>query len=292
MGIALFSSFVILPDINGRYQTIFEFLTDKYPGISKDQWAERIVDGKVSDSSGITVTLSTPFKPREKIYYYRESGKETPIPFSEKILFINDHILVACKPHFLPVIPAGRYVNECLLYRLRKTTGNDSLTPVNRIDMDTAGIVLFSINKETRSAYHGLFTKGDIHKEYKAVTLLCTELKKDHWLIKNRLIQGEPWFLMKSAEGMVNAKTEIFLRERKNDKAYFEVIPLTGKKHQIRIHLSSIGCPILNDRYYPVLQPETEPDFNKPLQLLAKRIRFKDPISGKTMEFESSRCLL
>jgi len=64
-------------------------------------------------------------------------------------------------------------------------------------------------------------------------------------------------------------------------------VPLTGKKHQVRLHLSAIGFPVANDRKYPALLPEQEADFSKPLQLLAKRIVFKGPITGTLCEFES-----
>ena len=233
--------------------------------------------------------MDTKYTPLNRILYFREVSSEPVIPFAEKILHLDDEILVACKPHFLPVTPGGRYVNECLLNRLRKSTGIENLAPLHRIDRETAGIVLFSVNKSSRGTYSSLFMKSQVAKTYQAVAA-CTPLQcADSWEVENRIERGEPHFRMKVTSGSTNARSTINLVEVKGDRARFILHPITGKTHQLRIHMSYLGFGILNDRYYPELQDESEDNFDTPLQLIAKSLRFKDPLSGKAREFQSER---
>ena len=287
MSQALSTSFVVLPETDPPFPSILEFLTKRFDMISPEVWYERIASGKVMDTHGKPVSFDTAYIPRTRLYYYREVSEEPLIPFDEKILYKDDHLLVADKPHFLPVIPAGPYVNECLLNRLKKKTGIDSMTPLHRIDKETAGIVMFSCNPETRGQYQALFINRAVQKEYEAVTHCPSNVIKQEWQIESRIVRGEPFFRMKIVNGTINARTKITLLEIVGEKALFRVIPLTGKKHQVRLHLCAIGCPIVNDRKYPELLPEQKIDFSKTLLLLAKRIVFKDPIAGTLCEFES-----
>ena len=68
--------------------------------------------------------------------------------------------------------------------------------------------------------------------------------------------------------------------------------PLSGQRHQLRVHMLALGLPILNDGMYPQLTPEGSSDTSKPLQLLAKSLVFEDPLSGRRMAFESQLRLL
>ncbi|MDO9069033.1 MAG: pseudouridine synthase, partial [Deltaproteobacteria bacterium] len=230
--------------------------------------------------------------PSKRIYYFREISSEPLIPFAEKILFQNDEILVACKPHFLPVTPGGRYVDECLLNRLQSSTGIKDLAPLHRIDRETAGIVLFSVNRKSRGLYSKLFMNGQVEKTYQALSAFLPTGATTSWHVENRIERGEPWFRMKTVPGTVNARSSINLVEVKGDVARFTLHPQTGKTHQLRIHMSGLGFGILNDRYYPELQEESEDNFDTPLQLVAKAVRFRDPLSVEMREFFSERELL
>jgi tRNA pseudouridine32 synthase/23S rRNA pseudouridine746 synthase len=256
-----------------------------------ETWRERLASGRVFDNAGVPVTLDTPYNPGTRLFYYREVPYELPIPFEAVILHQDEHILVADKPHFLPVVPSGKFVNECLVYRLKKQSGNEFLSPIHRIDKDTAGIVLFSCAKETRGAYQRLFSEGKVKKLYEAVTEVVTPVSWREKCIETRIVHGTPWMLMKNSEGTANARTVARFIRQSGTRALFEFEPLTGKKHQIRLHASFIGCPILNDRLYPVLKPEREPDYSEPLQLLAKNISFIDPVSGTEKNYISRRGL-
>jgi tRNA pseudouridine32 synthase/23S rRNA pseudouridine746 synthase len=292
MVISKYPSVVTMPEAEKPYPSIVEFLFKTFPAISQNRWAERILEGKVLDDKGNPITAETKYSPSKQIFYFRETENEPVIPFAEKILFQDNEILVAHKPHFLPVIPGGCYVNECLLNRLRRRTGIDRLAPIHRLDRETAGVVIFSVNMKTRGLYHGLFMHGKVEKIYLALAEVNQPPPENQWMVENRIIRGEPRFRMKIAPGVANARSHIHLLEMKGNRGLFSLQPVTGKTHQLRLHLSSLGFRIINDRIYPDLQPETDNDFDQPLQLLAKRVRFHDPVSGQSREFQSEQELL
>lgn len=281
-----------MPDTDKPYPTLLSFFTKRFPKISEHIWMERITAGKVLNEAGDPVTLETAYMPNTRLFYFREVAEEPVIPFQEKILFTDNHLMVVCKPHFLPVNPGGSYVRETLLNRLKEKTGNPFLAPINRIDRGTAGLVLISTNAATRGLYQHLFMQGLVRKSYEAVAEFPYYSSKNQWLVENRIEQGEPWFRMQACAGVINARSQINLLRKKGSRAHFQLFPLTGKKHQLRIHLSGLGFAIINDRYYPELLPETADDFKHPLQLLSRKIAFEDPVTGKKMSFTSDRKLL
>ena len=292
MGISKHPSVVTMPKAEKPYPSILAFLSGRFPAISREIWDKRISEGKVLDEKAQRITLDTEYAPLRRIFYFREVSTEPFIPFAEKILFLDDEILVACKPHFLPVTPGGRYVDECLLNRLRSSTGIEDLAPLHRIDRGTAGLVLFSVNKKSRGLYGKLFLNGQVEKTYHALSACHPLQKTASWDVNNRIERGEPGFRMKTAPGGVNARSAINLVEVKGETARFTLQPRTGKTHQLRLHMSGLGFGILNDRYYPELQAETEDNFDTPLQLVAQMLRFRDPLSGRNREFTSERELL
>jgi tRNA pseudouridine32 synthase/23S rRNA pseudouridine746 synthase len=108
---------------------------------------------------------------------------------------------------------------------------------------------------------------------------------------RSRLEEGEPFFRMQEVAGDPNSETHIDLVQARGNNALYRLTPVTGKKHQLRVHLASLGIPILNDMFYPQLRPDNQDDFSRPLQLLAKRIAFTDPVTGMARDFESARTL-
>jgi tRNA pseudouridine32 synthase/23S rRNA pseudouridine746 synthase len=291
MGISKHPSVVTMPRAGEAYPSLLDFLCARFPAISRQLWEQRITEGKVLDENACPMTLDSPYVPLGRIFYFREVPVEPSIPFAEKILFVDDEILVACKPHFLPVTPGGRYVDECLLNRLRRSTGIEELAPLHRIDRGTAGLVLFSVNRGSRGLYGKLFQEGQVGKCYQALAACQPFQEKASWDVEDRIVRGEPWFRMRTVPGRANARSVIDLVEVRGELARFELQPLSGKTHQLRLHMSGLGFGILNDRYYPVLQDEEEDDFDAPLQLVARRLRFRDPLSGRAREFVSERPL-
>ena len=293
MGMTATPSVVYLPDTGRPYPALLDFFAARFPKIPAETWVRRIAEGKVLTEEGMPVTLETPYTPDRRLFYFREVEEEPSVPFTEEILFQDDHLLVADKPHFLPVTATGPFVRETLLERLKTATGNPQLSPINRIDRETAGLVLVSQNRATRGAYQRLFMEaGRVRKTYEAIAAFDPACGRSEWLVANRIEPGEPWFRMKCpAAGPVNARTRLRLMEAAGCRARFELFPLTGKKHQLRLHLAGLGFPIVNDRLYPELQPKAPDDFNRPLQLLSRRIAFRDPLRGVELAFESARDL-
>src|SRR6266540_1355562 len=219
MTISRYCSTVTMPGADKPYPSILGFLIKRFPHVRHNIWEQRILEGKILDDYGNPITPDTDYIPFKRIFYFREVEEERVIPFTEKIIFQNDELLVSCKPHFLPVIPGGPYVAECLLNRLRKRTGNEDLVPIHRIDRETAGIVLFSANRKTRGLYNELFMHGKVEKTYQAVAEYTRTAEKEKWIVENRIVKGEPWFRMKTAPGESNSRSIINLVEAKEKLA-------------------------------------------------------------------------
>lgn len=292
MPISRYHCTVTMPKVEQPYPSVLDFLCVRFPSVARSCWERRIAEGKVLGEDGAPITAPGEYAPQKRIFYFREVEQEPVIPFAERILFQNDHFLVSCKPHFLPVTPTGPYLDQCLLHRLRRSTGNHDLVPIHRIDRETAGIVLFSTNRKSRARYYELFKAGKVDKSYHALSAGSGDPGTGVWLVENRMVPGEPWFRMKTEPGPVNARSRIELVEARGEKSRFLLSPVTGKTHQLRLHMSGLGFGILNDRYYPELEPQRPDLFDSPLQLIARSVTFRDPVAGKVMEFESDRELL
>jgi tRNA pseudouridine32 synthase/23S rRNA pseudouridine746 synthase len=226
-----------------------------------------------------------------ELHYYREVAAEPPVPFAEEILYQDEDLLVADKPHFLAVVPAGRFLRETLLVRLRQSTGLADLTPLHRLDRHTAGLVLFSCRTSSRGTYADLFRQRQIRKVYEAVAPLDPQRI---WPLvrRSRIATGEPFFRMAEVAGPANAETRIELLADNGREGLYRLEPLSGRKHQLRLHLSGLGLPIRDDPLYPVLQPRGDADdFARPLQLLARSLEFTDPLTGEARRFQSRRRL-
>lgn len=285
---------ITLPPVNQGWDNLYQFLCDQFPRIAPEIWAERLEQGKVHWHRGEIVGMQTPFLPSRRLCYYREVVAEPVVAAAHQIIYQDEHILLACKPHGLPVIPGGEFVNECLLERLRRDTGLEDIAPVHRLDRDTAGLVLFSVNPHSRPAYYQLFAQGRIEKTYQAVARLPQHLLQaslpQEFTVQNRLEKSQPRFLMQQVEGEPNAHSTLRLVARQQQLGLFALTPHTGKTHQLRLHMQAIGCPILFDPYYPVLLAKNQ-SLAGPLQLLAQQLRFVDPVSGQPQHFCSSRQL-
>ena len=287
MAISEYPSKLSLPQTNPGVATVLEYLILKFPYIDAQTWRQRISNGKVHRHDGSLITAQSPFQAQQRIYYYREVEDEPSIPFKEVIIFQDQHILVAYKPHFLAVIPGGIYVNECLQNRLRRSTGIETLQALHRLDRVTAGLIIFSVNPDTRHYYHHLFEKRQIHKTYQAVANISDSdnLVDQEWEVKNRIEHSTPHFCMRVTNGEANSHSVIRCLQQSHEKALFELHPITGKTHQLRVHMQTLGWPILNDKYYSQLQPLSADNYSQPLQLLSKELQFIDPVTQQARWF-------
>ncbi|HEY4074086.1 MAG TPA: pseudouridine synthase [Herbaspirillum sp.] len=282
-------SYLWLPQ--GDWPDMLAFLLAQFPDVSRATWLSRMQRGEVLTQSGKAITPASPYRHGDCIFYYRELDDEVPVPFEEIIVYRDAHILVADKPHFLAVTPGGKFLHETLLVRLKKKTGLADLTPVHRIDRETAGLVLFSHNPASRSAFHELFHQRAIHKTYEALTdgPGAVDLPP---VYRSRMEAGREFFRMQEVDGEPNAETHIELLEQRGAQALYRLHPITGRKHQLRVQLAALGRPIVNDRFYPEAVPEGTPDdYAHPLKLLARAIAYVDPLDGSPRSFESTRSL-
>ncbi|MFA9276220.1 MAG: pseudouridine synthase [Candidatus Aquirickettsiella gammari] len=281
-------SYIWLPE--GQWENALAFLSMQFPDVSPEIWRQRMAKLEVCDAQGNYLQAASPVKRGMCIYYYREIKHEVAIPFQEKILFEDEHLLVADKPHFLAVTPGGQYLRETLLVRLKASTGIDHLTPLHRLDRETAGVILFSKQIQSRGAYQSLFQTRQIAKTYHA---LAAHLPQQSFPLckSSRMEESDRFFVMQEVPGVANSETLISVLEQRGEIDLYNLQPHTGKKHQLRLHMASLGAPILNDQFYPVVQPVGSDDYTRPLKLLAKSIAFIDPVSHQQREFYSEQNL-
>jgi len=281
-------SSVVLP--LGSWPTVLDFFTERFPGVARAQWLQRMESGAVSCDLGHSLASDAPFMVGLRVYYFRALPPEPKIPFDEVLLHQDAHLLVVDKPHFLPVMPSGKYLQETVLVRLKNKLGLNDLVPIHRIDRDTAGLVLFSVNPATRDAYHALFRKHQVVKTYEAIAPWNPALP---WPLRreSRIAESAHFMQQTEVNGPPNALTLITPLENLDALARYQLEPVTGQRHQLRVHMAALGLPLLGDGIYPVLTPEGVCDYAQPLQLLAKSIAFTDPVSGQALRFESQRKL-
>lgn len=281
-------SCTVLPP--GPWPSVLAYLAQKFTRISEADWQARMTGGKVLDDRGRPLPPTHPYQAGLRLYYYRSVPQEPRIPFEAVILFQDEHLIVVDKPHFLPVMPSGGYLQETVLVRLKRQTGLDTLVPIHRIDRDTAGLVMLSVQPRSRGAYVALFRERAVRKTYEAIAPwhpgLALPLTRE-----SRLEEAGHFMLQHEVSGPPNAKTLIEVLDIAPPLARYRLQPVTGQRHQLRVHMAALGVPILGDGLYPTLTPEGQTDHAHPLQLLAKTLEFTDPLTAQARRFDSQRQL-
>ncbi|WP_440105338.1 pseudouridine synthase [Acidovorax sp. BL-A-41-H1] len=281
-------SCVVLPT-HGQ-GSMLDFLAQRLPVVARDEWRQRMLAGDVVDERGQPVVPERSFEGGLRLYYYRSLPAEPVLPFSEVVLYQDEHLVVADKPHFMPVTPSGRYLHNTLLVRLKRQLGVPELSPLHRIDRDTAGLVMLSVQKRTRGAYQALFRDRQITKHYDAIAPWRADVffPREH---VSRLEESPQFFRMQEVPGEPNSHTHMQVLEAAGSWARYRLSPITGKRHQLRVHMAALGLPLRNDPFYPVVNDPPEGDYSKPLQLLARSLAFVDPVTGAQRVFESRQSL-
>lgn len=265
---------------------LLDALCARFPGVPTHVWRRRFARGRVLGADGARLEPDASAPTGLDVYYYREVDDEPPLPVYESVLHVDAHLIVVDKPHFLPVIPAGRFVRETLLARLAQVFPDEDLAPLHRIDRLTAGLVLVSRNPATRDAYQTLFRERRIAKRYEAIAPALPRVAFPH-VHRSRLERGEPFFRMREREGAPNSETRIDVIDRRGHDWHYALEPVTGRKHQLRVHMAALGAPIQGDPLYPVLAADAPDEFDRPLKLLARSLAFVDPVDGGDRVFES-----
>ncbi len=294
-------SVIVLPENQTLWSTVLDFLTERFTNLTREEIIRRIESGAVCDADGTPILINAAYQPNKKIYYYRAIDNEALVPFQETILFEDELIVVADKPHFLAVTPGGRFLQETLLIRLKRKLACDVLAPMHRIDRETAGLVLFSKVPATRGQYQTLFQYQQVTKTYLAVTNVnrtaTTQSGSQSGSLtfpltyQSRIKQSQHFMQMQEIAGEPNCEVEIDFLRADTQHALYQLTPSTGKKHQLRVQMAALGLPILNDQIYPMHISAANEDINRPLQLLAHTLAFTDPVTGRVREFVSQRTL-
>ncbi|HEX4557971.1 MAG TPA: pseudouridine synthase [Mycobacterium sp.] len=245
----------------------------------------KVLGGEVVDADGVVVDDATVRPTGSSVYLYRELPHEVPVPFDMPVLYHDADIVVVDKPHFLATMPRGQHVAQTALVRLRRELGLPELSPAHRLDRLTAGVLLFTTRRELRGAYQTLFAHGLVSKTYLARAAVDPALALPR-LVRSRIVKRRGQLQAFCEPGVPNAET---LVELLSIEGLYRLTPRTGRTHQLRVHMASLGIPITGDPLYPNVVDVPAGDFSAPLQLLAQRVEFDDPVTGLRREFVSRR---
>ncbi|MFI6935009.1 pseudouridine synthase [Streptomyces sp. NPDC050287] len=254
--------------------------------------------GQVVGADGRAVAPDAVYVPGMFVWFHRELRAEVPVPFPVEVVYRDEHIVVADKPHFLATTPRGSHVTQTALARLRRELDIPTLGAAHRLDRLTAGLVLFTVRPGERGAYQGLFRDRRVRKEYEAVAPYSPALTLPR-TVRSRIVKERGVLAAYEVEGEPNAISRVELVERGEPVAghhgtlgRYRLTPATGQTHQLRVHMNALGVPVLGDPLYPVVTaPVPAGDFRRPLQLLARGLEFTDPVTGVEHRFRSGRVL-
>ncbi|SDC73748.1 pseudouridine synthase [Rhodococcus tukisamuensis] len=274
---------------DGGWPTVLEYLLARFPDDTA-RLLEKVSAAEVVDGEGRPVTATTAYRPHTFVFLYRDPPTEARVPFEVELLHRDENLLVVDKPHFLASTPRGRYVAESALVRLRRDLDLPELTPAHRLDRVTAGVLVFTVRPQARGAYQSLFDQRRVRKEYEAIAGYDPSITLP-LTISSRIIKQRGTIQAEEVPGEPNAETRVELLEVRGERARYRLLPHTGKMHQLRVHLSSLGIPIVGDDFYPRLLDVAPDDYSNPLQLLARSLTFEDPYSGESRTFTSRRRL-
>ncbi|MFE8945648.1 RluA family pseudouridine synthase [Streptomyces sp. NPDC007856] len=275
----------------GTWATVREHLVERLTGAGPGMIESMFDSGLIVGADGRAVAPDAPYEPGMFVWFHRELSAEVPVPFPVHVLHRDEHIVVADKPHFLATTPRGSHVAETALARLRCELDIPTLTAAHRLDRLTAGLVLFTVRPEERGAYQTLFRDRRVRKEYEAVAPYDPALALPR-TVRSRIVKERGVLAAREVEGEPNAETHIEAAGHRGGLARYRLVPATGQTHQLRVHLNALGVPVLGDPLYPeVTAPVPAGDFRRPLQLLARRLEFTDPVTGAEHTFVSGRAL-
>jgi tRNA pseudouridine32 synthase/23S rRNA pseudouridine746 synthase len=269
----------------GPWTTLLEHLVERLPRVAPTRIEQMLREERIFGRHG-PLGVGTLFEPGSFIWFHRDLPDEVPVPFDLTVVHRDEHLLVVDKPHFLAAIPRGRHIQQTALVRLRLELGLPQLSPAHRLDRVTAGLMMFVVTPPARGAYQTLFRDRKVHKEYEAIAPYDPSLTLPR-TVESRIVKERGILVAQEVAGEPNARTHVELLEHRDGLGRYRLAPATGRTHQLRIHLSGLGVPILGDDFYPVLREKPLDDFTKPLQLLAKVLDFDDPLTGEHRRFTS-----
>ena len=267
------------------WATMRDHLVERLPRVAPARIDEMLREQRIVGLDG-PLAPDAPFVPESFLWFHRDLPDEVPVPFEIGIVHRDEDLLVVDKPHFLATIPRGQHIVQTALVRLRRELDLPALSPAHRLDRVTAGLLMFVVRPERRGAYQTLFRDRLVRKTYEAIAPHDPSLRLPR-TVRSRIVKERGVICAREEPGPVNAETIVELLEHRDGLGRYRLTPLTGRTHQLRLHMSGLGVPILGDDFYPVLTDKPLDDFRRPLQLLATTLEFTDPISGVQRRFRT-----
>ncbi|MFI6610288.1 pseudouridine synthase [Streptomyces sp. NPDC050507] len=274
-------------DPAGQWPTVRDHLLARFAdAIGAEQVDAMLAGGRFVSVRG-AVTGHEPYTAGRYLWFHRDFAPEEPVPFPVGVVYRDEHLVVADKPHFLSTTPRGRHITETAVARLRRELALPLLQPAHRLDRLTAGLVLFVVRPEERGAYQTLFRDRLVRKEYEAVAPYAPGLVLPR-TVRSRIVKERGVIAAREEPGEPNSESLVELLEHRGGLGRYRLLPATGRTHQLRVHMNSLGLPLVHDPVYPVVEADSAPDdFSRPLQLLAGVLEFTDPVTGEPHRFES-----
>ncbi|MGV8908407.1 MAG: pseudouridine synthase [Propionicimonas sp.] len=276
------------PVARSPWATMRDFLLDRLP--NEAPVAEMLAAAEFVDQAGRPWTGEEQYRPNAFVWFHRSLVPEPVVPFPIEVLDADARVVVVDKPHFLATTPRGTHVSESVLVRLRSSLGLPDLAAAHRLDRLTAGVLVLTASREHRAAYAGLFQSRSVRKTYEALAPFNPALVFPLHVV-NRIEKRRRSLQAQVVEGDPNAETLVELVETRGRYARYRLTPSSGKTHQLRVHMASLGLPILADSLYPKVLDIAADDFSAPLQLVARRLEFIDPIDQTPRDYLSRRAL-
>lgn len=283
---------------NSKLERLDKFLSTKYPMYSRHFFQNLIINKKIF-VNGKSVKKSYPFlNENDCIEIHLDELKTQPSTFLPQkiplnIIYEDDHIIVINKPRGLVVHPAaghyeGTLINALLYYfkDLLVAFPNDKERPgiIHRLDKDTSGLLIVAKNIQAKNAFSKLFLLRQIQKEYLAicinspkVTCIKTNISRNSFNRKEMIV---------SDKGKL-AITNCNIVSSKNNLSLVQLYPLTGRTHQLRVHLKYIGCPILGDPIYGSSKKNAQYGLSQQL-LHAFSLEFLHPFTKEKLHLKST----
>lgn len=268
--------------------TVLVYLCLRWPDDAHNL-ARKVSTGQVLLDDATAVNPQTPYRAGIFVHLYRDAVPETPVPFTVDVLHRDEHLVVVDKPHFLATTPRGSHVTETVLTRLRRSLDLPELSPAHRLDRLTAGVLVLTTHRAARGSYQRLFDARAVRKTYLAVAPHRPDLELP-CTVRSRIVKERGSLQAREVAGEPNAETVVELELVHGVTATYRLTPRTGRTHQLRVHLCSLGVPILGDPLYPRVL-DAQDDWAAPLQLLAHTVAFDDPFTGQPRTFTTRRAL-
>lgn len=288
----------------------------------------RFLEGNVRLDKGQVLRPDDMLTQGTFVNFYRTPAPEREVPGELRLLHSDATLLVIDKPSFLSTLPRGQHIRQTALVKARVQFDIPELSPCHRLDRLTRGVLMMTARPEVRGAYQTMFDQRLPSKTYEAITPLADEAPyppitrladwrewdaptaEDPWVLSHHMVkirgrlstyldESIPVEEMNSVTHVVGVRQE---QRDGRDVLVWTLKPKTGRTHQLRVVMRSLGLPIVNDPLYEdisdyaLVNPDGElprpvfvdsEDFTKPMGLIAKRLEFTDPLSGKPRTFES-----